>query len=106
MTQYTYHSGPLAEVKVIVSAGHSRTVVVTYKPPIPAEIQRSPGAVVTRDPLAVPTVAMPATVEIKFENGTTRSFNAQTGEWLSEMTQGNKQHGHASPDATKRNPDS
>ena len=91
MTQYTYHSGPLAEVKTIVTTESGRTVAMTYKPPM-----SGPGR---RD--------VPASVEIKFANGAARSFNAETGEWITETQQGKKEeHGHHASPGRKRNPDS
>jgi hypothetical protein len=100
MTQYTYHSGPLAEVRTVITAGTGRTVVLTYKPPM------NRAGVAYADPAGVarPPADVPATVEIKFENGTARTFNAETGQWISETLQGKqKQHGH-SPASSQRNP--
>jgi hypothetical protein len=86
MTQYSYHSGPLAEVKAVITAGNGRTVVMTYKPPLTgARVSQF-----TSEPAAAELVEVPAAVEIKFQNGTVRSFNAETGEWISEVEQGKK----------------
>jgi hypothetical protein len=83
-TQYSYHSGPLAEVKTIVTTYSGRTVVLTYNPPLTS------AAVSDRPGPAAELVRVPASVEIKFENGTVRTFNAETGEWISEVRQGKK----------------
>jgi hypothetical protein len=98
MTQHAYHSGPLAEVKTIVTTYSGRTVVFTYKPPLTsAAVSDSPGP-------AAELVRVPASVEIKFANGTVRSFSAETGEWITEVKQGKQENGPTSP-ARKRHPD-
>jgi hypothetical protein len=72
MNQYTYHSGPLAEVKTVITGSTGRTVVFTYTPPMSG---------------ALSPLEIPAKVEIKFENGAVLSFCAKTGQWLSVMHQ-------------------
>lgn len=67
-----YRGGPLGTVQVEITTVRGQTVTMTYTPP--------PGPPVGFDPLS------PGIVTVEFAGGTTRSFNADTGQWLTVTT--------------------